>query len=376
MFDVAIVGAGICGCSSAYMLSRAGLRVALIDATGIAAGGSGAAGAFVSPKFVKSGPVKEVSEAAFRFSLAFYQEHFGGATSVSSLLHYANSALSNERVAYFKQHTSLSLIALESDLLKHIEPQAQMFESLVLESSAVVDAHKVCNMMASEASFFKIHVNALHYDEGFWNINNKVRAKRVVLTTGAYDHVIDIPYFTPRAVFGHRISVKTSSCNPLNLHQFVSISQSNSEGVIAIGATHDVHYNPQHSATAYDVAAGREELLEKARRTMKLNNVTIIEDFTGVRAGSVDHLPLLGLVVDSKKTLSKLPKLRNGKKYNINKYEYYPHLFMMNGVGGYGFVLAPYLAKTLRDYMLENSAISPLVLPSRFLRRWIIQQCH
>ncbi len=358
------------------MLTRAGLRVALIDAEGIAAGGSGAAGAFVSPKFVKSGPVKEVSEAAFAFSLAFYQEHFKELTSVSPLLHFANNALSNARVAYFKEHTSLPQTTVEPKYLEHIQPQAHTFESLVLEASAVVDAHAVCHKMAAEATFFKIHVNTLQYEEGFWTLNNQIRAKQVVLSTGAHEHVVDIPYFTPRAVFGHRINIKTSTHNPLNMHQFVSISQSNSEGVIAIGATHNVHYNPLHTTQPYDCAHGREELLEKARRTMKLDDVEILHDFTGVRAGSVDHLPLLGLVVNSKKTLAKLPKISIGKRYNINQYEYYPSLFLINGVGGYGFVLAPYLARMLRDFMLERSAINPLVLPSRFLRRWLMKKCH
>ncbi len=358
------------------MLRQAGLRVALIDAEGIAAGGSGAAGAFVSPKFVKSGPVKEVSEAAFAFSLAFYQEHFSKFTSVSPLLHFANNALSNARVAYFKQHTSLPQTMLEPTCLEHIKPQARAFESLVLESSAVVDAHAVCKQMAAEATFFKIHVNTLEFKAGCWYLNDALCAKTVVLATGAYNHVVDIPYFTPRAVFGHRISIKTGSYNPLNIHQFVSISQSNDAGVIAIGATHNVHYNPLCSTEPYDYAQGRAELLEKARRTLILDDVEVLKDFTGVRAGSVDHLPLLGLVVDSKRTLEKLPKLRQGKRYNINQYEYYPNLYMMNGVGGYGFVLAPYLAKILQDFILQHRAINPLVLPSRFLRRWLIQKCR
>ncbi len=377
MFDVAIVGAGICGCSCAYMLTQAGLRVALIDATGIAAGGSGAAGAFVSPKFVKSGPVKEVSEAAFRFSLTFYQEHFSELTSVSRLLHFANNALSNERVAYFREHTSLAQATLEPEYLEHINLEARRFESLVLESSAVIDAHEICKKMAAAATFFKIDVNTLHHQGTSWSLNNQLRAKRVILTTGAYRHVVDIPYFTPRAVFGHRINIKTSSYNPINVHQFVSISQSDSEGVIAVGATHDVHYNPLNASNQrYDVATGRATLLEKARRTMRLEHVDILKDFTGVRAGSVDHLPLLGLVVDSKKTLEHLPKLRRGKQYDINKYEYYPDLYMMNGVGGYGFVLAPFLAKMLQDFIMRGSAVTPLVLPSRFLRRWCIQKCR
>ncbi|MDD2839385.1 MAG: FAD-dependent oxidoreductase, partial [Sulfuricurvum sp.] len=45
-YDVIIIGAGVNGCCSAYTLRQGGMRVALVDQEGIAAGGSGAAGAF------------------------------------------------------------------------------------------------------------------------------------------------------------------------------------------------------------------------------------------------------------------------------------------------------------------------------------------
>jgi len=357
------------------MLAKAGLRVALVDAKGIAGGGSGAAGAFIAPKFVKSGPVKELSEAAFHFSLAWYEQHFGAWTSSSRLLHIANNALSNARVAYFKTHTSLPFSAPDPQLLTQLQPQAQAFESLLLASSAVVDVKGACSVMAAEAQMFKIHVKSLRHERGLWHLG-ALQARHVVLSTGAHEHLLDIPYFTPRAVFGHRINIHTTTHNPLNMHQFVSISKSDSKGIIAIGATHDVHYNPLRSEVSYDYAKGRMELLEKASRTIALEDVEVMEDFTGVRAASIDHLPLLGPVVDFLKTVETLPKISQGKEYNINQYKYYPNLYMMNGVGGYGFVLAPYLAVMLRNYLVHGSAIDPLVLPSRFVRRYMMQKCR
>lgn len=44
--DVAVVGAGVTGCSAAYELARAGLRVRLYDARGVAEGASGRNGGF------------------------------------------------------------------------------------------------------------------------------------------------------------------------------------------------------------------------------------------------------------------------------------------------------------------------------------------
>ncbi|HFS82645.1 MAG TPA: FAD-dependent oxidoreductase, partial [Epsilonproteobacteria bacterium] len=52
-YDAIVIGAGIAGASAAYFLREKGDRVLVLDKQGIARGGSGAAGAFVSPKIGK-----------------------------------------------------------------------------------------------------------------------------------------------------------------------------------------------------------------------------------------------------------------------------------------------------------------------------------
>jgi len=43
---------------------------------------------------------------------------------------------------------------------------------------------------------------------------------------------------------------------------------------------------------------------------------------------------------------------------------------MINGNGGYGFVLAPYLAKILSEHILSGKKIDDSISPSRFFSRW------
>ena len=358
MYDIAIIGAGINGCSVAHELTNAKKKVILFDEGGIASGGSGAAGAFISPKFSKSGELKEILHDAFVYSMEFYETYFSKLFTKAQLLHIAQEQSDAEVLRVYKEKTDLELLELESDLQESISINA-----------GIVNAKKMCEAMAKSATFMKQKVESLEYVDGIWVINETYSAKEVVLATGAYEQVLKEPYIQLRGVCGHRIDIKTSTQNPYSIHQFVSISPSK-DGELAIGATHNVHYHPQTATEPYDVSKGREELLEKASRTLKLEDVEVVRDYTGLRSGSFDYMPLIGSLVLSSETLANKKINFKVKKADYSEYDYYPNLTMINGSGGYGFVLAPYLAKLLSEYILSNKPISPRLSPARFFARW------
>ena len=136
------------------------------------------------------------------------------------------------------------------------------------------------------------------------------------------------------------------------------------------GATHNVHYHPQTATETYNLDEGRAELLEKASRTIKLEDVEVIRDFTGLRSGSFDYMPLLGSLVMSRETLASESIRFKTKKPDFDEYTYYPNLYMINGNGGYGFVLGPYLANILSENILSGKKISERLSPARFFARW------
>lgn len=368
MYDVVVIGGGINGCSIAYELTQSGQSVAIVDMDSIAAGGSGAAGAFISPKFSKAGELKELLHEAFIYSMEFYQQNFPQFFIKSLLLHIAKDKDSSQILQSYKKKTDLELLTLSSDFLSTVTTEALEQENISIEAG-LVDAEAMCNALCQKSTFINEKVEKLAYENGTWHINDSIRAKKVVLATGAYQKIIDEPYIKLRGVWGHRIDVKTSSLNPNSIHQFVSMSPS-SDGVIAIGATHNVHYHPQTTSEIYNYKEGREELLEKASRTIVLKDIEVIKDYTGLRSGSFDYIPMIGKLVDSQKTLANKNIRFQVKKLDIKEYSYYPNLYMINGSGGYGFVFAPFLAKQLRDNILEEKEISPRLQPARFFSRW------
>jgi tRNA 5-methylaminomethyl-2-thiouridine biosynthesis bifunctional protein len=370
-YDVIIIGAGINGCCSAYYLHQAGLKVALIDQDGIASGGSGAAGAFISPKISKAGELKEIMGYAHIEALEFYTTHFPKFTLTKPLLHIANSPQEAEKLEYFKRETFLHHTQIDEELISLLTDEVSDDSYIYFSEGAVVDAQGVCNKMVEGIDFYFFKADKLIHTDEMWQIG-KIRAKYLVLSIGAYPKLLPIDYVGLRGIWGHRIDIKTSTHIPCILHHHVSISPTINDSV-AIGATHDVHYSP-FSGETYDVEQGRNVLLEKASKTLKLNNINIINDYMGLRSGSNDYLPMLGNLVDAEMTLNKFPHLRHGQSVDPTEYIYYPNLTMINGSGGYGFVLAPYLAKQLKEFIVDEKEIDPILSPSRFFPRWAKRQ--
>jgi len=320
MYDIAIIGAGINGCSVAYELNQASKSVILFDEGGIASGGSGAAGAFISPKFSKAGELKEILHTAFKYSMEYYEKNFPTLLTKAQLLHIAKDEDDAEILKVYKEKTDLELLDLESQTQQSISINA-----------GIVNAESMCNAMAKSSKFMQERVDTIYYEDGSWIINDTYSAKEIILATGAYKTVIDEPYIQLRGVWGHRIDVKTSTQNPYSIHQFVSISPSK-DGVLAIGATHNVHYHPQTATEPYDIQSGREELLEKASRSIKLEDVEVVRDYTGLRSGSFDYMPMVGSLVLSNETLANKSINFHVKKADYSEYDYYPNLYMINQV--------------------------------------------
>lgn len=335
-YDVIIVGAGINGCTVAYYLSQAGLKVALVDKTGIASGGSGAAGAFISPKFHKQGPLKDLMDVAYDEAMVFYSTVLASQTLLKPLLHISQN---NDE------------------------------EPIYLEKSAVVEASSACEKLAEGTDFYILDVQTPIYSENKWHCGD-LESSHLIVTIGAYPKILPIDYVGLRGIWGHRIDITTSDNVPHIYHHHVSISPTIKEGIVAIGATHDVHYSPFDTDTTYDIESGREFLLENASKTLKLNNINILRDYAGLRSGSNDYMPMLGSLVDADATLTLHPHLQHGKAVNPEEFVYYPNLIMVNGSGGYGFVLAPYLAKRLKEYLVDGKPMDETISPSRYFPRW------
>lgn len=347
-YDIFIIGAGINGAALAYELSQRGQKVLVFEQEGIASGGSGAAGAFINPKISKSGPLKELIENAYRYSIDFYTHKFPQFTTAAPLLHIAKSEEENEKVDYFKEHTSLKISTPPKERTALLTPYAASFSSVFLEESAVVDAKEVCQAMLEGVEYRKMKVEKPLYYEGMWQIA-EAKAKKMVLCTGAFEEIFKEPYIKLRRIFGQRCEIKSSTLMPCTIHHAVSVSATKKSGSISVGASHYLSEADLPSAQE-----GAQELLRLARLSVRLEEVKITQTYSAMRSGSNDYLPILGPLIPSEDPLSSC----------------YSECYMINGAGGYGFVLAPYLANLMTKHLLDAQPLPEFLKPRRFYARW------
>ena len=365
MIDVAIVGAGINGTALAYRLAKEDVDVALFD-TEIAGGGSGAAGAFLSPKFLKSSDVKTLINDALKEAFDFYEQVDGTLIGRYPLLHIAKDERDARNIRYMKEQGEITPLDVSV-------PFVPKNEYVFTDRSALVHAKRMCEKLAENASFYHDKIVKIERNKGYWSLNGGTfRAKRLVLATGAYGSLVQEPYLEGvlRGIWGHRIDIASDFQSDISIHQYVSISPSKN-GRLSIGATHDVHFRPD-SGVVYDYEKGRAELIEKANRTVDLGEVEVLKDYVGLRSGSIDHLPIVGRIAKLDATLEKLGSFELKKKrQDFDAYVYHDDLYMINGSAGYGFVLAPMLSRLLCEHILQESALPASLEPVRFLPRYV-----
>ncbi len=354
-YDYIIVGAGICGCSTAYELSAHTNNILLIDKNSdVAQGASGAAGAFLSPLLGKPNSFKNLVTTALEYSSKIYQKYFS--------THITNCGTTRIPKNIEEEKKFQSYIPyMDFDF-------TQDKDGYFFKIGSVVDSFGICKSMTKDIQTkFNYEVNSLEYKDDVWIVNDKLRTKNIILTTGYDTKLLDEFYINIRAVWGRRIDIKTSTKVPYNYHKACSVSKSTEDEdkyLVSIGATHH-----RDRKGVDDIEQNHQELLEKASDILNLEDVEIIKDYCGARASSIDYFPMVGKVIDSRCTIQEFPYLKNGTNVESKRFIRYENLYILNGVGGRGFVLSPYLAKKLVDNIVKQEEIDDNIKVDRLFKR-------
>lgn len=378
-FDYVIVGAGIAGCSLAHFLSKYSQSVLLIDKNeDVAFGASGAAGAFLSPLLGKPNKFKDLITKSLNFSINYYKENFS-----EDLINCGTCRIPKNEEDEEKFQSYIPYMDFEYEKYE---------EGYLFKIGSLVKPYELCKKLSKNTQkLFDYEVKTIEKKENIWTINDEIKAENLFLTTGADTSLIDEKYLDIRAVWGQKIDINTTTSIDINYHKECSLSISNNDQVVSIGATHnrfdsdkiDSSYNlklkninkiKHNDYTKNIIQNDIAKLLKKANDIKVLNDVKVLDVKIGARASSVDYFPMVGKLVDAEKSFEKYPHLKNGFQIKNQNLQMIDNLYILNGVGGRGFVLSPYLAYVLVENIFNNKEIEEEITNFRLFKRWAKKQ--
>jgi glycine/D-amino acid oxidase-like deaminating enzyme len=110
--------------------------------------------------------------------------------------------------------------------------------------------------------------------------------------------------------------------------------------------------------------------MQYAQKEFGLKELKFIQAFGGARAASYDYFPVIGTLIDAERTIEAFPYLKKGSKVPVQKFIHHKNLYILNGVGGRGFVLSPYLAYELSEHIINGKLLDEHLTSSRLFTRY------
>ncbi len=359
-YDTIVIGAGVAGACSAYFLRQMGQRVLVLDKSGIAKGGSGAAGAFVSPKVGLGSNLQKITNEAFSFAYRFYEAHFPDLYHRTGVIRIPKDELDSKKFLEYEQYNTNKYDIYSSDKMQQLGITTP-FAGFYFEEAGVCDAQALCHALLDGIDFVQTEVKNPIFDQGMWVIEG-YRAQNLLLATGYENTLFDMRYMGVRGTWGTRGDFATKRRQEVSLHQSLSVSAS-MNGIIKLGATHEKSVKRARDCEDKEALG----LQERAAGLVDVSDFELTASFCGMRAGSHDYFPLLGKVVDTEYMLERFPEVVKGAKPPLR---YLENLFICNGLGGRGFVFGPLMGKIAAELIVKGVAVDSRVDADRLFLKW------
>lgn len=359
-YDTIIIGAGIAGATVAHSLSKKGQKVLVLDKNGIASGGSGAAGAFVSPKIGKGSFLQTLTNEAFSFAKDFYLSTCPQYFHQTGVIRIPKDEKDAEKFTAYETFNTNTFENYHKEKLHSLGIDSN-FDSFFFPEAGDCDAKEVCTFLLQHIDVQVYDVEEMVQENGLWSIG-EYKAKNIVLATGYESHLVDLRYMGIRGTWGTRGDFASTLDLKVSMHQSMSVG-ANVGGMIKLGATHEKEVKEPVACEASHALG----LKEKASFLIDTSDLALNEVYCGMRAGSKDYLPLVGKVIDVEIMFEKNPDITRGAKPDL---QHIDHLFVLNGLGGRGFVFAPLMAEWLTQCMLDKKEMDKRVDPDRLFLKW------
>ncbi len=368
IYDTAVIGAGVAGVTVAKEMYSKKVDLILIDKSSYpATGGSGAAGAFVAPKIGKGGDLQDITNSAFDYAFRYYKENYSHLFRQTGILRVPRDDKDLIKFDEYARHNYKKVKYLSNKDIQKMGFDIP-YRGFFFPDAGDCDAPDICRAIAKGIPFLQSNINSIKRVGDMWLLegSKSIMAKRVILATGYQNNLLPMEYMGIKGLWGSRGDYITTKDIPTTIHQKFTISATKDNRVFKMGATHIKSKNPC-------IVCDGNPLKELESKTIDIlhQDIKPLRYYCGMRAGSRDFFPVVGKVVDTQSMLKEYPSILKG--YRCEPI-YHKDIYIINGLGGRGFVLAPLMAKWLCEAVLEHKSIDERVNPDRLFWRWVRKQ--
>lgn len=375
---IAVIGAGIAGCSAAHALARRGHRVTLIDRHGrVAPETSGNPSAVVYARMtVEASPFSQFHQHGFCYTRQTITALALKSWQPCGVLHMDIDAQTRDR------YTSiLHKNPVPADYARKTEAglyQAQAGFLSPVEFCKTLSDHPLITLHTAT-------LTQISQDSGGWRITcvnaPDITADIVILASGM--HTADLPqtnWLPLQSLRGQVTQIKTTApsekitqliCHEGHITPAI-------DGVHSIGATFQREFNDDFTPRPEDDLANL-QTLQKYLPDLCMTADHIIKGRAGFRANTPDKLPLIGPAPDYTAFCDAFAPLRRGVMPDGIEKPYFKGLYLCTGFGAHGMTGAP-LAGEIIAAMIDNAplpvpaSLAKHVLPERFILRDLKRQ--
>lgn len=382
---VAVIGAGLAGCSISYELMQSGCHVTLIEqADKVASAASSNPQAILKPHISRSVNVNNT------FNLLAFTQSQRRLKSLLRAGHHIDHAMPGVVQLLQKSAAWPALAGIDvctPERTCQLTNLPIRVPSLYFAAAGWINAEHFCQALVASTDNIELRlsttVNAIHPHGGGWrlttneNVKNKLDYDAVVFSTGVPQQQFDCLQYLPLIPNAGQ----TTLCRYLdNLHRPTRVITGKGflvpcGDLCTIGATHQ-----RNSTTGVtENVANNENLTTLASiHTSLPNRLEPVGSWRGVRLGTPDRLPLVGALPDFDYYIKAYSGLRHGPRHQSwPDARYVRGLYVLTGLGSRGLVHATLGAQLLSSIICGKSTLTQqslndfyaLVHPARFTIR-------
>ena len=390
---VAIIGAGIAGCSLAHALACKGVKVHVFDEQdGPATQASGNAQAVLYSKFAAdNNDFAQFNLASYLYALRFYrrlrEQQSSLPIQLCGVLQLAwnqdERILQDALGEFFLHHREFAqvLTRSEASAVAGVEVASG---GVFFPQAGWIHPAAVCTYLLSHpniSTVFKQRITHIHYEQGEWQLSNSTgtlqRYTNLVIASGEQCRQFAQSQGLPLKLIRGQVSHATPT--PLS-QQLRTVLCGNGyiapahQGQQSFGATYSSKTStPKIRDLAVTVQDHHTNLANLASSSSALAAQWQIDDGisggrTQIRTATPDYFPLCGPLPHTESFLNTYAALRKNANANIPQAgSYHPQLYVFAGLGSRGMSYAPLCAELLCQQIIA----APLPLP-----RHLVQQLN